>query len=154
MIQNKTTATKQADIKRSWHLIDAKDQILGRLATKIATLLMGKDKAYFTRRLDCGDYVVVINAQKIRLTGKKADQKTYQRYSGYPGGRKEVAFGKMLAKQPDKVVRHAVMGMLPKNKLQDKMITRLHVFAGEEHNLEDKFKVQSSNSKSQIPKSK
>ncbi|MDD3531839.1 MAG: 50S ribosomal protein L13 [Candidatus Shapirobacteria bacterium] len=140
MTQNKTTATKQADIKRSWHLIDAENQVLGRLATKIATLLMGKGKTYFTRRLDCGDYVVVINAQRVRLTGKKVDQKTYQRYSGYPGGRKEVAFGKMLAEQPGKVIRHAVMGMLPKNKLQAKMITRLHVFAGPEHKFEEKFK--------------
>lgn len=140
MTQNKTTATKQTDIKRSWHLIDAKGRVLGRLATKIATLLMGKNKPYFTRRLDCGDHVVVINAQKVRLTGKKADQKTYQRYSGYPGGRKEVAFGKMLAEQPNKVISHAVKGMLPKNKLQDKMITRLHVFAGEEHKFTDKFK--------------
>ena len=140
MTQNKTTTTKSTDIKRFWHLVDAKDQVLGRLATKVAGLLMGKDKTYFTRRLDCGDHVVVINAQKVRLTGKKTDQKVYQSYSGYPGGRKEVAFSKMLAEQPNKVIRHAVKGMLPKNKLQDKMITRLHVFAGAEHKFEDKFR--------------
>jgi len=142
MTQNKTTATKSADIKRFWHLVDAEDQVLGRLATKVAGLLMGKNKTYFTRRLDCGDHVVVINAQKVRLTGKKTDQKVYQSYSGYPGGRKEVAFGKMLAEQPNKVIRHAVKGMLPKNKLQDKMIIRLHAFAGAEHKFEEKFKKE------------
>ncbi|MGI6278412.1 MAG: 50S ribosomal protein L13 [Patescibacteria group bacterium] len=140
MIKRKTAVTKKSDIKRAWHLIDAKDQVLGRTATQIATLLMGKNKPYFTRRLDCGDYVVVINAANIRSTGRKADQKVYQRYSGYPGGRKEISFKKMITEQPNKVIRHAVKGMLPKNKLQDKMITRLHVFAGEEHGFEDKFK--------------
>jgi len=144
MIKNMTVVTKGSDIRRSWHLVDAKDQVLGRLATRIAGLLMGKSKTYFTRSLDCGDYVVVINAGEVRLTGKKADQKVYQRYSGYPGGRKEVAFTKMLAEQPDKVIRHAVKGMLPKNKLQDKMITRLHVFAGKEHEFGNKFKAQNS----------
>ncbi len=139
MIKRKTVVTKKSDIKRAWHLIDAKDQVLGRTATQIAALLMGKNKPYFTRRLDCGDYVVVVNAANIRLTGRKADQKVYQRYSGYPGGRKEVSFKKMIVKQPSKVIRHAVMGMLPKNKLRDKMITRLYVFAGEEHRFEDKF---------------
>jgi large subunit ribosomal protein L13 len=139
MIKRKTAVTKKSDIKRSWHLIDAKNQVLGRTATQIATLLMGKNKPYFTRRLDCGDYVVVINAADIRSTGKKADQKVYQQYSGYPGGRREVSFKKMIAEQPNKVIRHAVMGMLPKNKLQSKMITRLHIFAGAEHKFEDKF---------------
>jgi len=143
MTRNKTAVTKGSDIRREWHLIDAKDQVLGRLATRIAGLLMGKSKAYFTRSLDCGDYVVVINASKVCLTGKKVGQKVYQHYSGYPGGRKETAFVKMLAEQPDKVIRQATKGMLPKNRLQDKMITRLYVFAGEEHEFKDKFKTQS-----------
>ncbi|MDD3679723.1 MAG: 50S ribosomal protein L13 [Candidatus Shapirobacteria bacterium] len=143
MIDSKTTVTKAGQINREWHLINADKQILGRLATQVATLLMGKNKTYFTRQLDCGDHVVVINAQKIHLTGKKTDQKVYQSYSGYPSGRKEVGFDKMLAKQPNKVIRHAVMGMLPKNKLRAKMIIRLHVFSGTEHDFEEKFKTKS-----------
>ncbi len=147
MTRNTTIVTRKSDVRRDWHLIDAKNQVLGRLATQIATLLMGKNKAYFTRRLDCGDYVVVVNVGDVRLTGKKTDQKVYQRYSGYPGGRKEIAFTKMLAEQPDKVIRRAVMGMLPKNKLRAKMITRLYVFAGEEHKFEDKFKKEKDTEK-------
>jgi len=141
--QSKTYVTKLKDIERRWHLVDLKDKILGREATKIATLLRGKNKPYFTPSLDCGDYVVVINAQKVRLTGKKEDQKVYRRYSGYPGGLKEVSYRRMLEKRPNEVVRHAVRGMLPKNKLRSKMIKRLYIFPGEKHPYEDKLKVQS-----------
>ncbi len=139
MITDKTFITKKNDVVRKWHLVDAKDQVLGRLASRISPLLMGKNKAYFDRRADCGDYVVVINAKQIRLTGKKVERKTYQHYSGYSGGRKEVAFAKMLTEQPEKIIRNAVVGMLPKNKLQDKMIVRLHVFAGKDHKFSEKF---------------
>jgi len=141
--QDKTHVTKLKDIERGWHLVDLKDKILGREATKIATLLRGKSKPYFTPSLDCGDYVVVINTRKVRLTGKKEDQKVYRRYSGYPGGLREISYRRMLEKRPNEVVRHAVRGMLPKNKLRSKMIKRLYIFSGEKHQYEDKLKVKS-----------
>ena len=141
--QDKTHVTKLKDIERGWHLVDLKDKILGREATKIATLLRGKSKPYFTPSLDCGDYVVVINTRKVRLTGKKEDQKVYRRYSGYPGGLREIGYRRMLEKRPNEVVRHAVRGMLPKNKLRSKMIKRLYIFSGEKHQYEDKLKVKS-----------
>ena len=141
--QDKTHVTKLKDIERGWHLVDLKDKILGREATKIATLLRGKNKPYFTPSFDCGDHVVVINAQKVRLTGKKEDQKVYRRYSNYPGGLRETSYRRMLEKRPNEVIRHAVRGMLPKNKLRSKMIKRLYVFSGEKHPYGDKLKVQS-----------
>jgi len=137
--QPKTHVTKLKDIERGWHLVDLKDKILGRQATKIAILLRGKNKPYFTPSLDCGDHVVVINARKVRLTGKKEDQKVYRRYSGYPSGLREISYRSMLEKRPKEVVRHAVRGMLPKNKLRSKMIKRLYTFPGEEHQYKDKF---------------
>ncbi|PIS15150.1 50S ribosomal protein L13 [Candidatus Shapirobacteria bacterium CG09_land_8_20_14_0_10_38_17] len=140
----KTSVTKLRNIKRRWYLVDLKDKILGREATEMAVLLRGKNKPYFTPSLDCGDHVVVINAQKVRLTGKKEDQKVYQRYSGYPGGLKEVSYRRMAEKAPNEVVRHAVLGMLPKNKLRSKMIKRLYIFSGEEHPYKDKFQITSS----------
>ncbi len=136
----KTFITKKSDIKRVWHLIDAKDQILGRLASRIAQLLIGKNKVYFTPSLDCGDWVVVINAQKIRLTGRKSQQKVYRFHSNYPGGFKELTFKQMMEKDPKKVIRLAVGGMLPKNKLRDQRLARLKIFINEKHNYEDKFK--------------
>lgn len=135
----RTKATKASEIKRSWHLIDAKDQILGRLATKIARLLMGKDKPYFVNYLDCGDYIVVTNVAKIRVTGKKAKQKIYYRHSGYPGGFREINFAKQMEKDPRKIIRHAVAGMLPKNKLKDKRLARLKIFIDEKHPYKDKL---------------
>lgn len=135
-----TTATKASDIKRTWHLIDVKDQTLGRVSTQIAKLLMGKGKPYFVRNLDCGDYVVVINAKTVKTTGKKEEQKKYYRYSGYPGGLKVRTLSEMRDEKPEEVVIHAVKGMLPQNKLRDRMLKRLFVFAGEEHKYEDKFK--------------
>jgi len=144
--QDKTYATKLKDIERRWHLVDLKDKILGRQATKIAALLRGKSKPYFTPSLDCGDYVVAVNARKVKLTGKKEDQKVYRRYSGYPGGLREISYQGMLKKRPEEVIRHAVRGMLPKNKLRSKMIKRLYVFPEEKHRYGDKLKVQSPKS--------
>lgn len=136
----KTKATKVSEIKRDWHLVDAKDQILGRLATQIAPLLMGKNKPSFVHYLDCGDYVVVTNASQVKVTGRKAAQKMYYRHSGYPGGFREISFEKQMEKDPRKVIRHAVKGMLPKNKLQDKRLKRLKIFAGEKQPYQDKIK--------------
>jgi len=140
----KTFVTKPEDIKREWHLVDVQGKILGREATKIALLLMGKNKPYFTRNMDVGDYVVVVNAKKVRLSGRKEKQKVYRSYSGYPGGLHEVSFEKMREEQPEKVIRHAVWGMLPKNKLRARLIRRLYVFADENHPYKDKFSVSSS----------
>ena len=135
-----TGATKISDVKRSWHLIDLKDKILGRTATTIATLLMGKSKPYFVRTLDCGDYVVVINAKEVKVTGKKEQKKEYYRYSGFPGGLKTEKLEHMRARKPEEIIKHAVAGMLPQNRLKDRMLTRLYVFAGEQHSYTDKFK--------------
>lgn len=132
--------TRQSDIKRYWHLIDAKDKILGRLATDIAKLLMGKEKPYFVRHLDCGDYVVVTNAGKIKVTGKKETQKQYYRYSGYPGGLKVETLRELRQRRPQKIIYEAVKGMLPQNKLRDRMLTRLYIFTGSEHPYGDKVK--------------
>ncbi|HKZ34589.1 MAG TPA: 50S ribosomal protein L13 [Patescibacteria group bacterium] len=129
----KIATTKQTDIKREWHLVDAKDQVLGRLASNVATLLMGKKKSYYVPYMDCGDFVVVINAQDVKLTGRKEQQKVYTRYSGYPGGLKKTKADRMRKERPMYIVRHAVKGMLPKNKIGDKMIKKLFVYKGEEH---------------------
>ena len=136
-----TVATKAKQIDRQWHLVDAKGQILGRVATRIAVLLMGKSKAYFARHLDCGDYVVVVNAKDVAVTGKKLTQKIYTTYSGYPGGLRREAFRELLGRKPEEVVRRGVCGMLPKNKLRDSMIKRLYIYSGEEHPHKDKFKM-------------
>jgi len=132
--------TKKSEIKRGWHLLDAKNQILGRLATKIAQLLMGKNKPYFVRHLDCGDYVVVVNAKEVKVTGKKEKQKQYYRYSGYPGGLKKETLEHLRRRFPEKIIIEAVKGMLPQNKLKDKMLGRLFVFADDNHPYKDKFK--------------
>lgn len=142
-MKNKITKpTKIKEIKRFWHLIDVKEKILGRVATQMAEFLMGKGKPYFVRNLDCGDYVVVVNAQKIKVSGKKAEQKIYYRHSGYPGGLKAVPFKKFKAEKPGEIIIHAVRGMLPQNKLRDRMLKRLHVFPKEEHPYKDKLKSQ------------
>lgn len=138
-----TKPTKQTEIVRGWQLVDVDGENLGRTATKIAQLLMGKSKPYFARNLDCGDYVVVINAAHVKTTGNKEDLKEYQRFSGYPGGLRRETLGELRARKPEEIIRHAVSGMLPKNKLREKMLTRLYVFAGAEHKYSDKFKVQS-----------
>jgi len=129
----KTYSPRAADIKREWHLIDASDQTLGRLASRVARLLLGKHKPIFSRHMDTGDYVVVINAEKIRVTGDKAKQKLYYRHSGYPGGLKSVSLERMLETHPTRVIEHAVKGMLPHTRLGARMARRLRVHAGEAH---------------------
>ena len=134
-----TKTTKIKDIKRTWHLIDAKGKILGRTASEIAKLLMGKKKPYFVRNLDVGDYVVVLNSKEIKTTGNKETLKNYYRHSGYPGGFKSETLAELRARRPEEVIRHAVSGMLPQNRLKSKMLKRLHVFAGDNHKYQDKF---------------
>ncbi|MDE0766986.1 MAG: 50S ribosomal protein L13 [Opitutaceae bacterium] len=129
----KTFSAKKETVKRDWVIIDAKDQILGRLAVKIANQLRGRNKPTYTPHVDTGDFVVVINADKIVLTGKKEEQKKYMFYSGYVGGEKYLSVSQMQERRPDFVVKHAVKGMLPKNRLAAKMLTKLKIFAGEEH---------------------
>lgn len=131
--------TKQSEIQHNWHLIDAKDQVLGRLATKIAVLLVGKGKPNFVRHLDCGDNIVVINAVQIKVSGKKETNKIYTRYSGYPGGITRTSLGKMRAVKPQEIVRLAVAGMLPNNKLKDRWLARLHISADEKHEYIDRL---------------
>lgn len=139
MNQRLTKATKASDIKRSWHLFDVKDKTLGRIASEIAKALMGKSKPYFVSNLDCGDYVVVINAEKVKVSGKKELQKKYSRFSGYPGGLREATLMEMRKDKPGDIIRFAVLGMLPQNKLRKRMLTRLFVFKGTEHDYKDKF---------------
>mgnify|MGYP001592504197 CR=1 FL=1 len=134
-----TQTTKATDIKRTWYLIDAKDKVVGRIATDIAKKLMGKNKTHFVRNLDCGDYVVVTNAKYITITGNKALQKTYYRHSMYPGGFKAERFEELLVRKPEDIIIHAVKGMLPQNKLRDKMLKRLLVYKDESHPFEKKF---------------
>jgi large subunit ribosomal protein L13 len=136
----KTYQPKQKEVKREWHLIDVKGQVLGRMASRIAGYLIGKQKTTFATHMDMGDCVVVVNAKSVKLTGKKRKQKLYRRHSGYPGGFKEVKFEKLISERPEKVIEHAVSGMLPKNRLQKKRMRRLKVFAGSDHPYEDKFK--------------
>lgn len=140
----KTKATKASEIKRKWHLIDAQGKILGRLASQIAKILMGKDKPYYVPNLDCGDYVVIINMAKIEISGRKRKQKLYRRHSGYPGGFRELTFAQLMKRDPRKVIRHAVSGMLPKNKLRDKRLARMKVFVNDKHPYQDKFPTASS----------
>lgn len=136
----KTYSMKASDIKREWHLIDASGEVLGRLATRIARLLMGKHKPLFCRNLDIGDFVVVINADKVRVTGNKAKQKLYHRHSGYPGGLKSISLEKMMETHPTRVLEHAVKGMLPKNRLNARMMKRFKVYAGDNHPHEGQVK--------------
>jgi large subunit ribosomal protein L13 len=126
----KTYSVKPDDIKRETHVIDASDKILGRLATEIACLLMGKNKAMFSRNADVGDCVTVINATKIQVTGKKPEQKFYYRHSNYPGGFRQIPYTSMMEDHPDRIITFAVDGMLPQNHLHDKMLKRLKVYAG------------------------
>lgn len=138
-MKKQTKSTKVTDIKRSWHLVDAKDKILGKVAVDVAAKLIGKSKPYFVRNLDCGDHVVVINARHVKVTGHKEKEKMYTRYSGYPGGMKSKALWQLRADKPDEIIRRAVMGMLPKNRLRAKMITRLYVKPEATHEYTDKF---------------
>jgi large subunit ribosomal protein L13 len=129
----KTYSVKAGEIERRWYVVDAQGKILGRLATEVARVLRGKHKAIFTPHLDTGDHVIVINAEKIELSGNKADQKTYFRHSGYMGGEKFIPYRQMLAKHPERVIELAVKGMLPKNALGRQMRSKLRVYAGGEH---------------------
>ena len=131
---NKTYLAKKAEIKRKWYLVDAKDKILGRFATKVAAVLRGKHKPIFTPHLDTGDAVIVINAAKLRLSGRKAKQKVYRRYSGYPGGLREVSFEEMFKNRPTTVVELAVRRMLPKGPLGSDMLKKLKIYADDKHN--------------------
>jgi large subunit ribosomal protein L13 len=133
VIAMKTYSVKAGEIERRWFVVDAEDKVLGRLATEIARVLRGKHKPIYTPHLDTGDFVVVVNADKVRLTGAKADQKTYFRHSGYMGGEKHIPFRRMLEKHPERVLELAVKGMLPKNALGRQMRGKLKVYAGGEH---------------------
>ncbi|MDR3048947.1 MAG: 50S ribosomal protein L13 [Elusimicrobiota bacterium] len=132
-MNKKTYLPKVDGIERKWHLIDAYGKVLGRLSVEIAALLRGKRKVIYTNHIDCGDFVVVVNAKKIVLTGKKLDQKTYFTYSGYPGGGKYTPYSVLMEKAPEKALFAAVKGMLPKNKLADKQLKRLKVYQGDSH---------------------
>jgi len=129
----KTYSTKSSDLKPQWHVIDASGKTLGRLASEVAVLLMGKHKPIYAPNLNTGDFVVVINASKVRVTGKKAQQKIYYRHSGYPGGLKSTTFAKMMETHPTRVVEYAVKGMLPKSRLDRDMLRRLRVSPGDTH---------------------
>ena len=133
MIQKSTHYAKQGEVSRNWVLIDAEGAVLGRLATQIAMILRGKNKPQFTPNSDCGDFVVVINADKVQLTGNKADQKVYYRHSGYNGGLKAESFRVAMEKHPEQVIERAVHGMLPKTTLGRAQLKKLKVYAGAEH---------------------
>ena len=133
MISKSTHYAKQGEVQRNWVLIDAEGAVLGRLATQIAMILRGKNKPQFTPNSDCGDFVVVINADKVQLTGNKAAHKTYYRHSGYNGGLKAESFRMAMEKHPERVIEHAVSGMLPKTTLGRQQLTKLKIYAGPEH---------------------
>ena len=132
----KSFIAKPAEVERKWYVVDAEGKTLGRLASAVAAILRGKNKPTFTPHVDCGDYVIVINAEKVKVTGKKTTDKMYVTVSGYPGGRKEIPLEKLIAKHPEEIVRHAVKGMMPDGKLGRQMFKKLKVYAGPEHNHE------------------
>ena len=129
----KTYSAKPREIEQHWYVVDAEARTLGRLATQIADLLRGKGKPQYTPHIDTGDFVVVVNAEKVRVTGKKLEQKIYYRHSGYPGGLRERTLAEQLERRPEEVLRKAVKGMLPKNRLASAQITKLKIYAGPEH---------------------
>ena len=129
----KTYSQKASEVSREWYVVDADGQTVGRLATQIATLLRGKHKPTFSPNIDGGDFVVIINAEKIQLLGKKQDQKMYYRHSNYPGGFKSVSYRRMLATHPDRILRYAVKGMLPKTRLGRRQLVKLRIYAGATH---------------------
>ena len=128
-----TKHANEATVQRNWYVVDGTNQTVGRMCAKIASVLRGKNKAYFTPHVDCGDYVIVTNCDKIRFTGNKLEEKTYINFSGYPGGKKEEAAGDLLKRRPDVIIERAVKGMLQKNRLGRKMYKKLFVYAGSEH---------------------
>ncbi|HHJ49951.1 MAG TPA: 50S ribosomal protein L13 [Phaeodactylibacter sp.] len=129
----KTRSAKREEVERKWYIIDAEGEIVGRLCSRIAHVLRGKHKPSYTPHVDCGDYVIVINADKVRFSGLKMDQKEYVRYTGYPGGQRKATPRDLLAKKPEAIIENAVKGMLPKNRLGRKMFQKLFVYAGGEH---------------------
>lgn len=129
----KSYIAKPAEVERKWYVIDAEDKTLGKIASEVASILRGKKKPIYTPHVDTGDYVIVINAEKVRVTGKKEEQKIYKRHSGYPGGLKETTLRELRAKKPEEIIRHAVKGMMPKGKLGRQMFKKLKVYAGPEH---------------------
>ena len=128
-----TYMAKPQDIERKWYVIDAEGKTLGRLASEAASILRGKNKPTFTPHMDTGDYVIIINAEKVEVTGKKRKEKIYKRHTGYPGGLREITFEKLQAKAPEEIIRHAIKGMMPKGKLGRQMYKKLKVYAGPEH---------------------
>ncbi|MEM6459271.1 MAG: 50S ribosomal protein L13 [Planctomycetota bacterium] len=132
-MNRQTTLAKNHEVPREWVVIDAADQVLGRLSTKIATVLMGKDKPTYTPHHDVGDFVIVLNAEKVRLTGNKLDQKFHESYSGHPSGRKLRSYRQVLATHPERLIEESVRRMLPKNRLGSALLKKLNVYAGEEH---------------------
>lgn len=129
----KSYIAKPAEVERKWYVIDAEDKTLGKIAAEVASILRGKKKPIYTPHVDTGDYVIVINAEKVRVTGKKEEQKIYKSHSGYPGGLKETTLRELRAKKPVEIIRHAVKGMMPKGKLGRQMFKKLKVYAGPEH---------------------
>jgi len=129
----KTFVAKKEDIKKAWHVVDAEGKVLGRLASEIASVLRGKNKPTYTPHADTGDFVIVVNADKVVLTGKKLSEKIYYNYSGYPGGLSQITAGKLLSSKPERLLYFAVRGMLPKNSLGRKMLTKLKIYAQGEH---------------------
>ncbi len=140
-LTHSTKPVKEKDIKRQWILIDLSGKVVGRIAPTIATILQGKNKVNYVPYLDMGDYIVAINARKSVVTGKKSETKEYTRYSGYPGGLKKVSYKALMEKNPAEIIKHAVSGMLPKNKLRDQRLKRLYIFADENHPYKNKFKI-------------
>jgi large subunit ribosomal protein L13 len=128
-----TKHANEATVQRNWYVVDGTNQTVGRMCAKIASVLRGKNKAYYTPHVDCGDFVIVTNCDKVKFTGKKLDDKIYINYSGYPGGKKEETAGDLLKRRPDAVIERAVKGMLPKNRLGRKMYKKLYVYVGSEH---------------------
>lgn len=129
----RTFVAKEAELQRKWYLIDAEDKVLGRMATRVADILRGKRKPIFTPHVDCGDFVIIVNAGKVRVTGKKEEQKVYKRFSGYPGGQKIIAYSRVKAEHPERIIMNAVKGMLPANRLGRAVFRKLKVYPGAEH---------------------
>ncbi len=138
-LHQSTKPTSAKSISRKWHLIDVKGKRLGRICNDIAAILQGKKKVTYSSNIDMGDNVVVINAKYVAITGRKSSDKVYTYYSGYPGGLRTTTFKRLLVDNPSEIIRHAVMGKLPKNKLRDRRIARLYIFAENEHSYKDKF---------------
>jgi large subunit ribosomal protein L13 len=128
-----TISVREADVEKKWWVVDADGQTVGRIASQIARILRGKHKPLFTPHVDCGDFVVVINAEKVTMAPKRAEQKEYSRYTGYPGGRRVQTFQQMMETRPERILEHAVLGMLPKNRLGRRIGKKLHIYAGDQH---------------------